>query len=92
MPLLLYFTHTGFVLGFDMTVYDVSESSGVVEICVQVFNPPNHLHFSTIILLRVITVDGSASNIIISFTHSLVITCHVIGRCGGLWSAQQLEF
>ncbi len=55
--------HAGFLLGFDETVYEVSESAGAAEICVQVFNPPNHLHFSTIILLHVLTEDGSASEI-----------------------------
>ena len=60
------FIHAGFVLGFDETAYEVSESAGAVKICVQVFNPPNHLHFSTIIPLHVLTVDGSASEIILT--------------------------
>ena len=56
--------NAGFLLGFDETVYEVSESSGAVEICVQVFNPPNHLYFSTIILLYALAEAGSASEII----------------------------
>ena len=63
------FTHVGFVLGFDETVYEVSESAGAVEICVQVFNPPNHLHFSTVIPLSVLTVDASASEIVLCSVH-----------------------
>ena len=55
--------HVGFILGFDETVYQISESAGAVEICVQVFSPPIHLHFSTTILLHVLMVDGSASEI-----------------------------
>lgn len=67
--------HAGFLLGFDATVYEVSESAGAVEICVQVFNPPNHLHFSTMILLHVLAEDRSAREIIIIVigTHLTII-------------------
>lgn len=50
----------GFILGFAETIYEMSESSGTVEVCVDVFNPPSGQMLFASVSLLVRSVHGSA--------------------------------